>query len=257
MSFGERAALEGVLVQLRPRLAIEIGTAEGGSLARIAAHSDEVHSFDLVPPAEAARNLEGVTLHTGDNHELLPQLLEELAEAGRNVDFVLVDGDHSTEGVRRDVEDLLDSPAIGHTLILMHDTMNEVVRAGLEEVSYGGYPKVDHVDLDFVAGYMFRQPELKHELWGGLGLVVVDATRTGYFAGSVRQSRYYPAFDLVTTARERLTAEGELAPADVERLRSDLESTRQWLADVQGSASWKMTAPLRSLKGRLRPARQK
>src|SRR5690348_6240653 len=47
MSFGERAALEGVLAQLRPRLAVEIGTAEGGSLERIAAYSEEVHSIDL------------------------------------------------------------------------------------------------------------------------------------------------------------------------------------------------------------------
>jgi hypothetical protein len=252
MSFGERAALEGVLTQLRPSLSIEIGTAEGGSLARIAEYSEEVHSFDLRPPGEAARSLPGVTLHTGDNHELLPKLLAELADAGRNVDFVLVDGDHSTEGVRRDVEDLLDSPAIGQTLILMHDSMNEVVRAGLEAVVYGGYPKVAHVDLDFVAGYMFREQELRHELWGGLGLVVVDASRTGYFEGDVRQSRYYPAFELVASARERLVDGGELRAGEAARLRAELERTRQWLADVQGSASWRITAPLRSFKARLR-----
>ena len=39
MSFGERAALEGVVAQVRPRLAVEIGTAAGGSLARIARYS--------------------------------------------------------------------------------------------------------------------------------------------------------------------------------------------------------------------------
>ena len=39
MSYGERAGLEGVLSQLKPALAVEIGTAEGGSLARIAARS--------------------------------------------------------------------------------------------------------------------------------------------------------------------------------------------------------------------------
>src|SRR5690242_11209014 len=81
MSFGERAALEGVLAQRRPRLSIEIGTAEGGSLARIAAHSEITHSFDLVLPPQEIRDLPGVTLHTGDSHELLPRLLAELAEA--------------------------------------------------------------------------------------------------------------------------------------------------------------------------------
>jgi hypothetical protein len=252
MSFGERAALEGLLGQLQPRLAIEIGTAEGGSLARIAQHSEIVHSFDLELPHEGVRNLPGVRLHTGDNHELLPQLLNELAEAGENVDFVLVDGDHSTEGVRRDVEDLLESPAIANTIIVMHDTMNEVVRAGLEEVRYGAYPKVAHVDLDFVAGYMFREPSLKHELWGGLGLMVVDSARSAYFAGNVRQSRYYPAHDLIKGARDGFAGLGEDDPSEVRRLRQALEETRGWLDDVQSSASWKLTAPLRAFKTRLR-----
>jgi len=51
MSFGERAALEGILSQLTPDLALELGTAEGGSLERLAHHSAEVHSFDLVAPS--------------------------------------------------------------------------------------------------------------------------------------------------------------------------------------------------------------
>ena len=49
-------------------------------------------------------------------------LLGELADAGRNVDFVLVDGDHSTEGVARDVVDLLGVAVRRHTIILLHDT---------------------------------------------------------------------------------------------------------------------------------------
>jgi hypothetical protein len=251
MSFGERAALEGLLAQRRPRLSIEIGTAEGGSLGRIAAHSELTHSFDLVLPHHELRHLPGVTLHTGDNHELLPRLLAELADAGENVDFVLVDGDHSTEGVRRDVEDLLESPALGNSLIVMHDTMNEVVRAGLEQVRYGAYPKVAYVDLDFVAGYMFHEPTLKHELWGGLGLVVVDSGRSAYFSGNVRQSRYYPAFDLIRSARDQLLERGEDDPGELRELREQLAQTRNWLENVQSSASWKLTTPLRALKSRL------
>jgi Methyltransferase domain len=251
MSFGERAALEGVLSQQQPRLSIEIGTAEGGSLARIAAHSEIVHSFDMVLPHEDVRNLPGVTLHTGDSHELVPRLLAELAEAGENVDFVLVDGDHSSEGVRRDIVDLLESPAVASTLILMHDTMNEVVRAGLEEVRYGAYPKVAYVDLDFVPGYMFQEPSLKHELWGGLGLVMVESARSAYFAGNVRQSRYYPAYELITSARDQLLERGDADPFELRQLREELDATRSWLDAVQNSASWKLTAPLRALKARL------
>jgi cephalosporin hydroxylase len=46
MPLGDRAAL-GVLTQIKPSLSIEIGTAQGGSLERIAVHSEEVHALDL------------------------------------------------------------------------------------------------------------------------------------------------------------------------------------------------------------------
>ena len=111
MSFGERAALEGLLARLAPSLSIEIGTAEGGSLERIAAHSDEVHAIDLVAP-DAAVPANVQRLHTGDSKELLPGLLERLGAADRNVDFALVDGDHSAGGVRADLLNLLESPAL-------------------------------------------------------------------------------------------------------------------------------------------------
>src|SRR5689334_24261091 len=109
MSPGERAAVEGILGEVRPSLAIEVGTAEGAGLRRIAALAEEVHSFDLEPPSLEVP--ENAVIHTGDSHELLPAFLAELAEAERNVDFALVDGDHSEGGVRSDVEALLDSPA--------------------------------------------------------------------------------------------------------------------------------------------------
>lgn len=202
MSFGERAAIEGVLAQSRPRLSLELGTAQGGSLERISAHSGEVHTFDLIEPPVDRGAFTNVQFHVGDSHELLPRVLAELAEAGRNVDFVLVDGDHSEEGVRRDLLDLLESPAVGQTLIVMHDTANEVVRAGIDRVPFAAYPKVAYVELDFVAGYLFREPSLRHELWGGLGLVVVDAARLGYFAPAVRQERYYELGALMPELRE-------------------------------------------------------
>jgi hypothetical protein len=257
MSYGERATLEGVLCQLQPELAIEIGTAEGGSLARIAAHSAEIHSFDLVEPSPAARELSNVTFHTGDSHRLLPELLARFAEEGRNVDFVLVDGDHSSDGVRQDVQDLLDSPAIGRTIIVLHDTMNEVVRAGLERVRYEAFPKVAYVELDVVPGYMFREPALLHQLWGGLGIVVIDSSRGAYFAEGARQRRYYEAFDLVRDARQLIIErdQGTSPQQELERLRVELGIARKSLESVQRSASWRITAPLRALKRGLAPRR--
>jgi hypothetical protein len=171
MALGERAALEGVLAWLRPRLAVELGTAEGGSLQAIAAHSEEVHTFDLEPrPREPVEN---VILHRGDSHVLLPQLLAAFTSEHRNVDFVLVDADKSTKGVRQDILDLLVSDAIRRTVVLLHDSMNEAVRAGMDSIDFGVYPKVRYVDSQFVL--LAQRPRPLQEIWGGLGIIMVEA----------------------------------------------------------------------------------
>ena len=203
MSVGERAALEGFLELAKPALAIEIGRAEGGSLRRIAAHSAEVHSLDLVSPPAGLAELEHVHFHTGDSHELLPSLLAELARAGRNVDLVLVDGDHSADGVRRDLEDLLASPAVGRSLILIHDTTNEEVRAGVDRVDLDRAAKVTYADLDAISGRLFRAESLRNQLWGGLGVVVVDDSRSREPGEPAGDTRFFATAALLREARAR------------------------------------------------------
>ncbi len=176
MAPGERAAIEGLLSQIKPELAIEIGTAQGGSLARIAAHSHEVHSFDLDPDVDES-DFPNVTFHRGDSHVLLPAFLRELEAQGRNVDFALVDGDHRAEGVRADVMHLIDSAALRRGYVVMHDTMNEEVHEGLAAIDWPSYSKVRYVDLAFTQLYASSTP-LLHERWGGLGLIAVDAGGT-------------------------------------------------------------------------------
>lgn len=195
MVAGERAALEGVLSRLRPGLAIEIGTADGGSLRCLARHCDEVHSFDL-RHAEQLGRLPNVELHTGDSHVLLPETLALFERDGRAAEFALVDGDHTAEGVRRDIDDLLSSNAVRRTVILAHDASNPEVRAGLERVDYASYGKVTLVDLDFVAGHLSRAGPYAHQLWGGLALIVVDAERCGATPQFGRPDTY-PAFQVM------------------------------------------------------------
>jgi hypothetical protein len=282
MSLGERAAVEGVLAQLQPSLAIEIGSAEGACLRRIAAHAREVHSFDLSAPAlQAPAN---ATLHTGDSHELLPQFLSELAEQDRNVDFVIVDGDHTPEGVRQDIEDLLDSRALARTVILIHDTANERVRRGLDQVRYAAWPKVAHVELDWIPGQLFAEAALRNELWYGIGLVLVDSGRLAYLNGSVFEQRYHPAAALLAEIRELVVARERVPPGsgdhdhELDALRRRvatlgaelgsamsremalqeellaaryrLEGAERALENIKSSVSWRVTEPLRGAKRR-------
>lgn len=273
MSLGERAAVEGVLAQLKPALALEIGSAEGASLRRIADHAQEVHSFDLTPPAlEPPAH---VILHTGDSHVLLAPFLSQLAEQGRNVDFVLVDGDHTPEGVRRDLEDLLDSRALAQTVILIHDTANERVRQGVDAVSFTAWPKVAHVELDWVPGQLFAEAALRNELWYGIGLVLVNTSRLAYSQGPVYAQRYYPAAPLLAEARDLMAAQQRLTGpppstdndvgslrrslgaaldreaalrAEVLTLRERCQRDSQTLQNVISSPSWRLTEPLRAAK---------
>jgi hypothetical protein len=268
MSYGERTVIEGMLSMLKPRLAIEIGRAEGGSLRRIAAHSEEVLSFDLVEPAPELASLSNVRALSGDSHAQLPVELQRIAGEARNVDFILVDGDHTTDGVRRDIQDLLESEAVANTIILIHDTLNEEVREGVEQVDYGSFEKVAWVELDFVPGYVARLPERLGECWGGIGLIIVEeAGRAGGSRGRedlVEQTRLvWPTAHWIRREGESaidLLANVELVPdqelrAAEERLAAtsaELERHRAWLQGLEGSASWRLTAPLRSLKRRLR-----
>jgi hypothetical protein len=205
MTLGERAALEGLLARLTPALAVEIGTAEGGSTRCMARYAAEVHSFDLAHPEGLTDELPRVITHTGDSHVLLPAFLARLAEAGRLVDFALVDGDHTADGVRRDVQDLLASPAVRRTVIVAHDSANEDVRAGLLEARLEDDPCVAHVDLDFVAGHASAGGAYAGQLWGGLALIVVDPV-TRAARPSAREERFHPAGDLLRLARDVLAA---------------------------------------------------
>lgn len=263
MSLGERAALEGVLTQRRPKLAIEIGTAQGGSLERIAAHAEEVHSFDLVAPQLDVAAKSHVHLHPGDSHVLLKQQLEEFASAGRNVDFALVDGDHSADGVYSDMRDLLESPATSDTVILIHDASNEEVRCGIDRVPYLSFAKVRRVELDWLPGYIASIPDRRFQIWGGIGLVIVDAAGAPYDPEIVVGSQFFAAAPLFQEIRDILrTREAddpqgprpngaddhriEQLAAEISALRVQVDEHSQIVKNMKASAVWRLVAPLRA-----------
>jgi predicted O-methyltransferase YrrM len=115
-----RGLLECVAAE-PPRTVVEIGTSNGGSLflfARIAAPDAHLISVDLprgpfgggyarwrAPLYRSfARDRQDVELLRGDSHSrsMFDQVRQALA--GRAIDFLFIDGDHSYDGVKQDFE---------------------------------------------------------------------------------------------------------------------------------------------------------
>jgi SAM-dependent methyltransferase len=205
MHWGERFALEGLLRVLSPQTSVEIGRAQGGSLRRIATNSRRVHSFDVVPePPGLREELTNVEFHTGDSRDQLPKVLRDLHASGQEVDFALVDGDHSADGVRTDALSLLESDACRRTVVLFHDAANEEVRRGLEAVGFEAHPKTALVMLDWIPGFVWQGGPFPMEIWNGLGLVVLDRERSG---PPIRDEFAFPSATMNLRAREALVAD--------------------------------------------------
>jgi glycosyltransferase involved in cell wall biosynthesis len=179
MQDSERLALTAVLARQRPRCAIEVGTFEGGSLSLVSQFSELVFSIDIDPIVpEKFRQLENVRFLTGPSAAVLPLLLRELERAAVPVEFILIDGDHSREGVKRDITTVLGYTPERPLFALFHDSFNPECRRGMLEVDWNQSPYVQWVDLDFVPGRLIEHPGPFHgQLWGGLALAYFSPTR--------------------------------------------------------------------------------
>lgn len=146
----KRAELRGLVdrvAELDARAVLEIGTAHGGTLfALTQAAADDAILVSVDLPREGyrrtraplyrsfARERQKVRLVRADSHRDETVAAVRSALDGRRVDFLLIDGDHSYEGVRRDFE--LYAPLVRDGgLIAFHD----IVEGPPENV--GGVPR--------------------------------------------------------------------------------------------------------------------
>jgi len=175
MSPSERVMIMYLIEHLRPRAAIEIGTWFGGSLQVLARHCGRVYSLDIDPEVEERLKgrFENVEYLIGRSEETLPPLIDRLQRENTEVGFVLIDGDHSTDGVRTDIDNILRYKPSTTLYIMMHDSFNPVVRRGLRAANWAGSPYVHRVELDLVAGGVNTHPNFRGQLWGGLAIAIL------------------------------------------------------------------------------------
>jgi hypothetical protein len=182
MSHGERGALIQVLRRSQPVSALEIGTAEGGSLAQIRRYAQATYSIDIDPgvAARLAPSMPGVEFLTGDSKELIGVALQRCVERAQPLGFALIDGDHRYAGVQGDIHALLRCQPTRPLWILLHDSSNPECRRGIAEARWADNPHVHLVDLDFVTGTLSEDPLFPGQIWGGLALaLLLPEPRTG------------------------------------------------------------------------------
>lgn len=184
MSPAEQTSFTFLLQQLRPEVAIEIGTRFGGSLQILSRYCEKVYSLDIDP--DVPKRLEGrfpnVEYMIGPSEQTLPPLIEQLNQSGKKLSFAFVDGDHSAEGVRTDINNLLRYVPRHSMFIVMHDSFNPECRRGLRSAEWATNPHVHAVELDFVPGVVNPSPKIRGQLWGGLALAcLMPDPRSSHF----------------------------------------------------------------------------
>ena len=202
MSPSEQAAMVLLLQNLKPSVAIEIGTKFGGSLQVLARFSEKVYSLDIDPEVE--RRLAGrypnVEFVIGPSNETLPPLLKRLQTEGVNLGFILVDGDHTSKGVETDINNVLQFKPRHPLYVVMHDSFSPDCRRGLFRAQWERNPHVRVVEIDFVTGTVNPSPEFRGQLWGGLALaILLPEPRATRFEVSARAQMTYERSDRRST----------------------------------------------------------
>lgn len=196
MGADARCAMLYVLQHSQPECAIEIGTRFGGSLSAIARHAKRIFSLDIDPSCEErlSGRFPSVEFIAGSSHVTLAPLLARLTEERAALSFVLIDGDHSADGVRLDIEPLLDYAPRCPLYVLMHDSFNPECRRGMLEAPWSASPYVHWVSLDFVAGGIdASQGPGRGQMWGGFGLAHLRSEpREGEFRIAAHQDLALP-----------------------------------------------------------------
>jgi predicted O-methyltransferase YrrM len=179
----ELAPLLALLRRRSPRVVVEIGTARGGTFyawCRVADREALLVSIDLPGgPFGGGYTRDEVSTFRGygrpgqrlhfiraDSHATETRSLLETILNGNEIDFLMIDGDHSYDGVRRDFE--MYAPLVGDgNPIAFHDILPHAQDSSCEVERFwneigGSYSRTEFVD---------RGPDARASQYGGIGVL--------------------------------------------------------------------------------------
>ncbi len=177
----ELRALGELLTSAPPTCAMEIGTARGGTLfflTRLATPDATIISVDL--PAgrfgggyssarrrvyrRLSRGAQRLYLFREDSHS--PDILAHVKGvlAGRALDYLFIDGDHSYDGVKRDFE--MYSPLVrSGGIVAFHDICVHAQAAGCEVSRFWNEVKPGFRHIEIVENW--------NQGWAGIGVLYI------------------------------------------------------------------------------------
>jgi predicted O-methyltransferase YrrM len=175
----ELARLIALVRALRPHAVVEIGSFRGGTLAawcKLAAADAVLVSVDLPEESETpatpddlrrrARARQRVEVVRGDSQTDETRREVEAALGGREVDFLMIDADHSYDGVRRDFE--LYSPLVRNGgLVALHDIVEHTHRPEIDVARFWTEIRARYEHEEFVS----PGREFGFGPWGGIGVL--------------------------------------------------------------------------------------
>lgn len=193
MTRNERYGLIYLLQKIKPKVAIEIGTYNGGSLQVISEHANKVYAIDNDPSVveRLGEKFKNVEFLIGDSKDIVPKLIQDIEDKGELLEFALIDGDHSSKGVAADIKNLINYIPKSNYHIVLHDSFNPNCRKGMKMVNYNANKHLHYVELDFISG-VYAPDNLKREMWGGLAhIILLPEPRQTSFQIYESQERLY------------------------------------------------------------------
>jgi len=175
VGYEQFAVFQSMLSILKPAVSLEIGTFQGQMFSLIAQHSKLAISVD--PDPSVKQKIQpfhpDAEFITATSDDALPGLIQRIQAGTDPLEFVFLDGNHSKDFVRRDINNLLQYRPKTRTVILMHDSFNADCRSGMLAADWQSCRHCHFVDLDFSCGVVHPNPGIKGQLWGGLGFALL------------------------------------------------------------------------------------
>ena len=109
----------------------------------------------------------------GKSHDIIHNVIKEIESKNGKLNFILVDGDHSKNGVKKDLECILSHNFKRPLTVILHDSFNPQCRSGMKSVEYKKYNFIEHIDLDYIHGCFSPNKNYK-EMWGGFAIISIN-----------------------------------------------------------------------------------